>query len=240
MTRFATQPLVAAPADDDGRRARAQADGFLYVPALVSADRIAPVRAVVDAALARRGWLVDGASDPAHRLGRWDDQRWTAFLAEVLASAPYQALAAAPEILDVIRVLVGDEPQLHVGDVCRLVSPGAVDLTTPPHQDAAYLKDAAGVWTAWLALGPCPRELGPLALLPGSHTGGLRPHAPVITGDGVVGTDIPDDAVWHAGDLAAGDVLFFSSLTVHRALPNITADQLRVSVDYRYRPTRPT
>jgi ectoine hydroxylase-related dioxygenase (phytanoyl-CoA dioxygenase family) len=230
------EPLVAAPPDDDGRRARAHADGFLYVPGLLPPDRIAPVRAVVDAALVRRGWLVDGTSDPSLRLGRWDDQRWTAFLAEVLASEPYQALAAAPEILAVIRVLVGDDPQLHVGDVCRLVSPGAVDLTTPPHQDAAYLKDAARVWTAWLALGACPRALGPLALLPGSHTSGLRPHAPVTTGDGVVGTAVPDDVVWRAGDLAAGDVLFFSALTVHRALPNVTADQLRVSVDYRYRP----
>ncbi|KAB2887507.1 MAG: phytanoyl-CoA dioxygenase family protein, partial [Kofleriaceae bacterium] len=45
-----------------------------------------------------------------------------------------------------------------------------------------------------------------------------------------------DDAPWHAADLAAGDVLFFSALTIHRALPNVTADQLRVSVDYRYRP----
>lgn len=233
---LAIAPLVAAPLDDDGRRARARADGFLYVPGLVPHERIAPVRAVVEAALARRGWLTGGISDPSLRLGRWDDQRWTAFLAEVLASAPYQALAAAPEILAVIRLLVGDDPQLHVGDVCRLVSPGAVDLTTPPHQDAAYLKDAAAVWTAWLALGPCPLALGPLALLPGSHTGGLRPHAPVTTGDGVVGTDVPDHALWRASDLAAGDVLFFSALTIHRALPNITADQLRVSVDYRYRP----
>jgi len=128
------------------------------------------------------------------------------------------------------------EDQLHVGDVCRLVSPGALDLTTPPHQDAAYLKDADLVWTAWMALGACPVALGPLALLPGSHAGGLRPHAPVVAGGGVVGTDVPDDAPWHAGDLAPGDVLLFSALTVHRALPNVTADQLRVSVDYRYRP----
>jgi ectoine hydroxylase-related dioxygenase (phytanoyl-CoA dioxygenase family) len=89
-----------------------------------------------------------------------------------------------------------------------------------------------------MALDACPRELGPLALLPGSHTGGLRPHAPVVGGGSVVGTDVPDDAPWVAGDLAAGDVLFFSAFTVHRALPNTTADRLRVSVDYRYRPTR--
>lgn len=235
MTPPIISPLVPAPPDDAGRHDRAGADGFLYVPGLLPLARLAPLCALVDAALARRGWVVDGKSDPRLRLGRWDDARWTGFLAEVLASEPYQSLAAAPELLGVIRVLVGGEPELHVGDVCRLVSPGSFDLTTPPHQDAAYLKAGDGVWTAWFALGPCPRTLGPLALHAGSHTGGLRPHAPVATGDGVVGTDVPADAVWHASDLAAGDVLFFSSLTVHRALPNVTPDQLRVSVDYRYR-----
>jgi ectoine hydroxylase-related dioxygenase (phytanoyl-CoA dioxygenase family) len=229
------EPLVAAPPEADARLARARADGLLYIPGLLHADRIAPLRAHVDAALTQRGWLVDGKSDPSWRFGRWDDTRWTTFLADILGSEPYRSLAAAPEIVDVIRLLVGGEPELHVGDVCRLVSPGSVDLTTPPHQDAAYLKNSDGVWTAWLALGPCPRTLGPLALLPGSHIDGLRSHAPVATGDGVVGTDIPDDARWRASDLAAGDVLFFSSLTVHRALPNVTSDQLRISVDYRYR-----
>ncbi|HEX3759249.1 MAG TPA: phytanoyl-CoA dioxygenase family protein, partial [Kofleriaceae bacterium] len=105
-----------------------------------------------------------------------------------------------------------------------------------PHQDAAYLQDAAAVWTAWLALGPCPRSLGPLAVWPGSHRLGLRAHAPVIAGGGVVGIDVPDDVAWAASDLEAGDVVLFSALTVHRALDNVTADRLRVSVDYRYRP----
>jgi ectoine hydroxylase-related dioxygenase (phytanoyl-CoA dioxygenase family) len=235
---FATLPLVAAPLDDEGRLARARADGYLYVPGLVPVERIAAVRAVVDAALARRGWLVEGASDPALRLGAWDDARWVELQAEVLPAAAYQELGAAPEIVSVIRGLVGGEPELRVGDICRVVSPDAVELATPPHQDAAYVKDPDSVWTAWLALGPCPRELGPLALLSGSHTGGLRPHAAIATGDGAVGTEIAADAVWHAGDLAAGDVIFFSALTVHRALPNVTTDQLRVSVDYRYRRSR--
>ena len=229
-------PLIATALVPELLRAHARRDGYLFVPGLLPPERVAAVRAVVDEALARRGWLVDGTSDPSLRLGRWDDTRWTGFFAEILSTDAYQTLAAAPELIAVLRVVVGDDPQLHVGDVCRLVSPGALDLTTPPHQDAAYLKDADAVWTAWMALSPCPIALGPLAILPGSHTAGLRPHAPVSTGDGVVGTDVPDDAPWHAADLALGDVIFFSSLTVHRALPNTTRDELRVSVDYRYRP----
>ena len=231
-----TRPLVAAPAEPAARRARARADGFLYVPRLVPAARVAPLREVVDAALRRRGWVDGGRSDPALRLGRWDDARWIEFLGEVLGSAPYRELAAAPELLAVMADVIGEAPRMHVGDVCRLVSPGALDLTTPPHQDAAYLPDAADVWTAWLPLDACPVELGPLALLAGSHRGGLRAHAPVVVGGGVVGTEVPAAAIWSAGALELGDVLVFSALTVHRALPNVTADRLRVSVDYRYRP----
>lgn len=237
MTR-ALVPLVAAPADAAGRRALADRDGYLYVPGLLDAGTLAPLRAVVDAALAGRGWQRDGATDPALGLGRWDDARWIGFLGEVLPSAPYRALAAAPALIGVLRDILGAEPEPHVGDVCRLVSPRAPALTTPPHQDAAYLADAADVWTAWLALGPCPRSLGPIAVWPGSHRLGLRGHAPVISGGGVVGTDVPDDVAWAAGDLAAGDVVLFSALTVHCALDNVTADRLRVSADYRYRPDR--
>jgi hypothetical protein len=229
-------PLVPAPADAAGRRAYAQRDGYLYMPRLLGASSLAPLRALVDAALTRRGWLRDGASDPSLRLGRWDDARWIEFLGEILPSEPYRALGAAPELHEVLRDVLGGEPEAHVGDVCRLVSPASVELTTPPHQDAAYLKDAAAVWTAWLALGPCPRQLGPLAVWPGSHRAGLRAHAPVVNGGGVVGTDVPDDVAWATSDLELGDVLLFSALTVHCALDNVTGDRLRVSVDYRYRP----
>jgi Phytanoyl-CoA dioxygenase (PhyH) len=240
-TSIALVPMVTTPRGAEGLRDRALADGFVYVPQALPDHRLAPLRAVVDAALTTRGWVVDGRSDPALRLGRWDDSRWIAFLGEVLGSEAYRELAAAPELLEILRTILGTEPRLHVGDVCRLVSPGAHDLTTPPHQDAAYLADARDVWTAWFPLAACPLALGPLALLPGSHHGGLREHAPVVPGsDRVVGTKVAENAPWCSHDLAAGDVILFSSLTVHRALPNITSDQLRISVDFRYRPETPS
>ena len=233
------QRLVAVDRDEAALRSHAERDGCVYVPRALPLERLAALGAVVDRALASRGWVVDGKSDPALRLGRWDDSRWLEFLGEVLGSQAYRELAAAPELLALLRPILGGEPQLNVGDVCRLVSPGAIDLTTPPHQDAAYLADAHEVWTAWIPLGPCPIELGPLALLPGSHREGVRPHAAVERGgDQVVGTDVPADAPWRSASLAAGDVILFSALTVHCALPNLTRDQLRVSVDFRYRRAR--
>jgi hypothetical protein len=250
-----------APTDREARRAQAMRDGYLYLPGLLDERTLAPLRRLVHDALVSRTWLVPhaatsssrdgshdepgssdaapvlvGTTDPGLKFGRWDDTRWFTFLGEVLPTTPYRAIAEHPALVEVMTDVLGAAPELHVGDVCRLVSPGDPLLTTPPHQDAAYLKDADRVWTAWLALVPCPRAVGPLAIWAGSHQQGLRPHAPVVTGGGVVGTTVPEDAVWTTGDLALGDVVLFSSLTVHRALDNVTADQLRVSVDYRYRP----
>ena len=48
---------------------------------------------------------------------------------------------------------------------------------------------------------------------------------------------LPADAPWQSADLDLGDVLLFSSHTIHRALPNLTPTRLRISVDYRYRGT---
>jgi hypothetical protein len=222
-----------SPASRDTLRERAREDGCAYLPRAISAAALAPLRELVDRTLVERGWLVDGRSDPELRLGRWDDARWHSFLATIIASPEYQALARHPDLLALLRVVLDAEPKPCAGDVCRLVSPRAIDLTTPPHQDGAYLTST--LWTAWLPLHDCPLSLGPLAVVPGSHRQGLLSHAPHGP-DGVVGTVIPDDADWRTADLAAGDVVLFSALTVHRALPNLTAEQLRVSVDFRYEP----
>src|SRR6185437_14396822 len=87
-------------------------------------------------------------------------------------------------------------------------------------------------WTAWIPLGDCPREWGPLALLAGSHLGGLQEHS----GDGVIsgGVAPPEDAVWSTTDFQCGDVVVFRPLTVHCSLPNRSGDRLRLSADFRY------
>jgi ectoine hydroxylase-related dioxygenase (phytanoyl-CoA dioxygenase family) len=86
----------------------------------------------------------------------------------------------------------------------------------------------------WMPLVDCPAELGGLAVLAGSHTLGILPvHA--ATGAGGIG--ITTDKLglsWHTSNFAAGDILLFHSHTIHKALPNVTSNRLRISVDYRY------
>ena len=70
--------------------------------------------------------------------------------------------------------------------------------------------------SAWIPLGDCPRMQGSLAVLPRSN------HAVP-----------PPGSRWRRFDFSAGDVLFVNSLTLHRALPNRSAE-IRVSVDFRF------
>ena len=39
---------------------------------------------------------------------------------------------------------------------------------------------------------------------------------------------------WYTTDYEVGDTLIFPALTIHKALPNLTEDRLRVSLDNRY------
>jgi ectoine hydroxylase-related dioxygenase (phytanoyl-CoA dioxygenase family) len=101
-----------------------------------------------------------------------------------------------------------------------------------PHQDGHYVRTGTELWTAWIPLGDCPVELGPLAALPGSHHGGLREHS----GNGIFqgGVTVPEDAVWHTTDFECGDVLLLTKHTLHCSLPNVSDGRLRISGDFRY------
>jgi ectoine hydroxylase-related dioxygenase (phytanoyl-CoA dioxygenase family) len=77
-----------------------------------------------------------------------------------------------------------------------------------------------------------PLDLGPLAVLPGSHRAGLAAHQG--NGAGRQGVALADDAQLAASPVSPGDAILFNCLTVHGALPNLTTDRVRLSVDFRY------
>ena len=110
--------------------------------------------------------------------------------------------------------------------------PAGTNHPTPPHQDANYLPDPA-LWIAWIPLDDCPLDRGPLAVVPGSHEGGLRPHEGATLDEREAESRAGDR--WVAAALQPGDALFFSALTLHRSLDNRT-ERLRLSVDLRFAP----
>jgi ectoine hydroxylase-related dioxygenase (phytanoyl-CoA dioxygenase family) len=136
--------------------------------------------------------------------------------------------------------VVDGPAMLHRLRIGRITFPNNVTQTTAAHQDHWYIRGTPATYTIWTPLGDCPRELGGLAVLRGSHKGGFIEHRQhpekKYAGHGLADDQLPDagGAGWVAGDFEAGDFLLFHSFTVHKALPNLTPDRLRLSTDNRY------
>jgi ectoine hydroxylase-related dioxygenase (phytanoyl-CoA dioxygenase family) len=239
------RPLIdSAPfaRDPEVLRARAAEHGYLALRGIPGPEAVAPLRRLIQGVAASLGLLQRrvGRTAPLVRPGAaltgtgYDDPRWLALQERVLADRRFVAVGDCAALLTVLETLFGGPVLTRRGDIVRLALPGAPHLTTPPHQDHWYTGGTSNLWTAWIALTETPLELGPLAVLPGSHVSGLLPHAG--QGAGRQGVAVTGDGRFAAAPLAAGDAILFNCLTVHCALPNETRRQVRLSVDYRYQP----
>jgi len=229
--------------DPDALRSRAAEHGYLALRGIPGPEAVAPLCTLIQQVAESLGLLQPtrtGRAAPLVRPGAaltgtgYDDQRWLALQERVLADPLFGAVGDRAELLTVLEALFDGPVLTRRGDICRVALPGAPHLTTPPHQDHWYTGGTTNLWTVWIALTEMPLELGPLAVLPGSHASGLLPHAG--HGAGRQGVRVTDDGRFAATPLAAGDAILFNCLTVHCALPNVTRHRVRLSVDYRYQP----
>jgi hypothetical protein len=218
--------------------------GYLYLPGLIDRAPLDALRGDLLAVCRTLNLLADAASvdnrarDGA-RLFPYSGEDWLRLQRDAAVLDSFRALRLHPALLETFGTLFGSSPEPDRGNVCRVFLPAAPEVATPPHQDLFFLEKTGferpdRIWGAWLPVVDCPRELGPLAVLPGSHREGLRVHG--LSDARGRSIEVSDGAVWAASDLGTGDVVLVSCLTVHRALPNRTADRIRLSVDFRYEP----
>ena len=239
----APRPYADATALTDDRQAVAtcaQRHGHCLVRGLVPVAKIEQLATRTLRQLHDLKWLSSPTSNQlqpdAQPAGAgFDDPLWIELQCRVLGEPSFTAVAEDPRLLDVLAKLIGAPATPHNGDILRIGWPQQRAPATPPHQEHHYIGGSLRTWIAWLPLQSCPLELGPLTVIDGSHRDGLLTHR---DGHGPgAGVQPPTDAQWSSGDLEPGDVVFFHCLTVHGALPNMTADRLRISVDFRYRPS---
>lgn len=226
--------LTRTPPGDPARAA--EEDGFVFAPGLLRRETVLGLRGVVEAYARTAGWIAPDAPEGEARaaagahVGSYEDPAWVRLQALLHPREEFRRVGDDPAIRDLLRTAVGEEPSLSTANTVRVFS-SHPELTTPPHQDAHYVRTIGAFWTAWVPLGDCPVALGPLAVLPGSHRDGLRPHTP---GGGWSGEECGPPRVWATADFRCGDVLLFHHHTLHRALPNRAGTHLRMSADYRY------
>ena len=224
--------------DGEALRRRADRDGYLFLRNWVDKEAVLAARSDIAEVLQDAGWIdartdADEAvtSHPPHVSG---EPEFSPVYDRVQQLETFHTLAHDKGIMEIAGHLLGDEVLLQPSNIARFIFPTNLEQTTPAHQDFVHIQGTPDVWTAWLPLGDCPHRMGGLSVLPGSHkfgvlpvsrslgAGGLRAHFDTIGGE------------WVSSPFDNGDVLFFHSHTVHRGLPNLSGNRMRLSVDFRY------
>lgn len=173
------------------------------------------------------------------------DPNWiwrNSFSNQKIRTAGMFVLRSAPELLDIVGSLIGQEIYAHPQFNFRAKLPKQDITVIPWHQDLAYLNpEEAGetlVVNVWLPMAKAHEENGCMQVIRGSHKYNLIPHnyndpTPGHTGrKGISEQELPPGDIVTA-ELDVGDILLTSERVVHRGLPN-TGDTVRWSVDTRY------
>jgi ectoine hydroxylase-related dioxygenase (phytanoyl-CoA dioxygenase family) len=223
-------------------RARMTEDGYLFMRGVAPKQDVLDARRDVLELCAKAGWI--DATDLM--AGKWSgagpftegEQPYMNVYKQILHLKSFHELPAQSAFMNVMTKILDDNVLLHNRRIGRVTFPNNTTQTTAAHQDYHYIRGTSDTYTIWLPLGDCPIELGGLAVLRGSHKAGLiehRMHAEKkYAGHGLDDDQLPPETEWEAGDFAAGDFLVFHSYTIHKALPNLTQDRLRLSIDNRY------
>jgi hypothetical protein len=228
-------------------RRRMADEGYLFFKRLLNPDPMISLRRDIMGILQGSGWLAAG-TDPMEGIAEVSrrctegDPPYGPVYHTVYRLESFHRLPHEPDLVSMVEKLMDARTIPVPGHKARIWFPRFKEHTTPTHQDFVHYQGSLQAITCWTPVGDCPIELGPLAVLPRSHTvRKVLPHHFSLGAGGLIVRleeeirSFPQlDVSWHTTNFEAGDVLFFPALTVHRALPNTSEDRLRVSLDNRY------
>jgi ectoine hydroxylase-related dioxygenase (phytanoyl-CoA dioxygenase family) len=216
--------------------------GYALIREVLPHVDVARVLGDVTGIASRAGWLVAG-HDPVDRIADASaacgdpDPSFKNAYQEIFSLESFHALPHHPALMRVMNMIAGEQVLLHPKPIGRLIFPCCDRLTVHAHQDYRFMNGDPECFTVWIPLHDCPTDMGPLQILEGSHRFGFQKHedenlhVPEIPAGQAMGDE------WVGGQINAGDVLIFHSLTVHAASPN-RSNRLRVSIDCRFQDYR--
>ncbi|MGP3910867.1 phytanoyl-CoA dioxygenase family protein [Nonomuraea sp. 10N515B] len=195
-------------------------NGYVLVKGLLSRQEAAAYREECHAVLARLQGMDPTWGSARELAGRPTELRHC-HDAQFYAAA-FARLMVDPRFTDVAAALMGSENvQLHHTKI--FVKPAEKGSPFPMHQDAAHFPHTRHtVGAAIFHFDDAPEEKGCVRVVPGSHRDGMLPHI--------------EEGGWHLPlsqwpleaavpvEAEAGDVLFFTYLTVHGSGVNRAAE----------------
>lgn len=231
--------LDSMPLLDDATalRARLAEEGYLYFRGLLPGEVVDDVRTRIARILYDSNWLAPG-SDPdelaaSDRAVEEGSPGFFGAYTAIQSTEAFHQLAVRPELLALTERLLGEPTFAHPAHICRIAPPSPGANPTPIHQDYRFIQGCIDTLTTWLPLSAAPPEIGGLRVLAGSPRLGVLP-VKASDGPGMMRAEADENhPEWRTTTYQPGDVLLFSSLTVHGAMPNRTR-KLRLSADFRY------
>lgn len=232
--------------DGHALRTRAAEDGYLFLRQLLPKDAIFALRRQMLQVMSDFGWRREGLDDldgtvVLEKLNEVPEAEMRTDIGVSIeayhAAQKIEALHALPHhpnLLSLYRTLLDTDVLVHPRHIARMITSHHSIVPTPPHQDFPLIQGTADTWTAWIPIGDCPRAMGGLTVLQGSHRNGYVPIQPSKGAGGIAVELCPYEEQWVEGDYEAGDVLTFPSYTIHKALRCAMKDQVRLSLDVRY------
>ena len=231
--------------DVESLQARLAEDGYLFIRNYAPQDDLLALRKEILQLCADEGWV---KPDTDLMDGVWGgvgpytegEQEFMKVYRHVVHLPAFKAMPEHTAFMQLMGKILGEENVLmHRRRIGRITFPQNVVQTITSHQDYYYIRGTPETYTMWMPLSDCPTELGSLMVLRGSHKAGFIDHQRFPEKNvafGLSDDQLPteDGIEWHGGDFALGDVLLFHSYTIHRALPNMTTDRFRLSIDNRY------
>ena len=216
--------------------------GYVLLRSILPGEAVRSLLGDVTKVLYAAGWLLPGY-EPIERMANHSaacgdpDPAFKRVYQEVFNLELFHALPHQSALQTVMKMLVGDQLLIHPKPIGRLIFPHSERLVVHAHQDYQFMGGDPECFTVWIPLHDCPVNVGPLQILEGSHRFGFQVHdkenlhVPEIPADREMGDE------WVGGQIDAGDVLIFHSLTIHAASPNLS-NKLRLSLDCRFQDSR--
>ena len=235
--------------DPEELRRRIDDEGYLFFKQLLNPSNLLELRKQILTTLQEGGWLIagtdpmDGIADVTKKCTE-GDRKYTDVYHKVQKLEALHRSGHWPETLDMIEKIMDRPAMPFPHQVVRLWFPKYTEYTTPIHQDFVHFQGHFENLTVWAPIGDCPIELGGLAVIPGSHKIGKVLEHHFALGAGGLNIRVEEEATrhpeiasgWHTTNYEVGDALIFPALTIHKALPNVTEDRMRASLDNRYNP----
>jgi hypothetical protein len=236
-------PLLNDPA---ALRERGYREGYLFFKRLLPPEPLIELRRQMLTICAERGWMAPGHDlmegvidvEALNRVPLEEMRTDVGVSAEAYLAVQklelFHTLPHHPKLLALYRALFGKEVLPHPRHIARMITSHRGVAPTPPHQDFIHIQGTPDVWTCWFPLADCPREMGGLTVLRGSHRNGVVAVKPEAGAGGLASMLCPHEIDWVEGDYELGDILTFPSYTVHKALKSRHPERIRLSCDVRF------